>query len=296
MASVARSRWTDAWSSWLDIGYADGLPALTEPAVHVQDDDWTPAQPLLALQDVTLEYVTGRRVLRATQRVSLNIHEGERYVLLGPSGCGKSTLLKAAAGFVTPREGQIRLAGREVTGPGPDRIVVFQEFDQLPPWKTVLGNVAFPLRAAKGWSRSAAEQRAREVLAQVGLAEFADVHPHQLSGGMKQRVAIARALAMRPRVLLMDEPFAALDALTRRRMQDELLSLWQRLGFTLLFVTHSIEEALLVGSRIGVLSPRPGRLRAEIDAQRFAAGNAGSADFQATVQHIHGLLFDEVAA
>ncbi len=197
---------------------------------------------------------------------------------------------------MTPREGQIRLAGQAVTGPGPDRIVVFQEFDQLPPWKTVLGNVAFPLRAAKGWSRSAAEQRAREVLAQVGLAEFSGVHPHQLSGGMKQRVAIARALAMRPRVLLMDEPFAALDALTRRRMQDELLSLWQRLGFTLLFVTHSIEEALLVGSRIGVLSPRPGRLRAEIDATRFGPADAGSADFQATVQHIHGLLFDEAAA
>ncbi|MFT3816643.1 MAG: ABC transporter ATP-binding protein [Rubrivivax sp.] len=290
--------WLPARAELLEIGDADGLLSLLLPDrdAAAQAPAWTPAQPLLALHEVTLEYATERRMLRATQRVSLQVYEGDRYVLLGPSGCGKSTLLKAAAGFVAPREGRISLAGQPVDGPGPERIVVFQEFDQLPPWKTVLANVAFPLRVAKGWSRASAEERARELLAQVGLADFAGAHPHQLSGGMKQRVAIARALAMRPRVLLMDEPFAALDALTRRRMQEELLALWQRFGFTLLFVTHSIEEALIIGSRVGVLTPRPGRLRAEFDAARFGLADAGGAAFQAAAQELHALLFDEAAA
>ena len=301
MTSVTRGERSASaipWSEWMNIGDADGLLTLLLPdrGTDADAEAWTPAQPLLALQDLTLEYATERRVLRATQRVSLQVYEGDRYVLLGPSGCGKSTLLKAAAGFVAPREGCIRLAGQPVQSPGPERLVVFQEFDQLPPWKTVLANVAFPLRVAKGWSRRAAEERARELLAQVGLADFAGAHPQQLSGGMKQRVAIARALAMRPRVLLMDEPFAALDALTRRRMQEELLSLWQRFGFTLLFVTHSIEEALIVGSRVGVLTPRPGRLRAEVDAAHFGLADAGSADFQAAVRQLHALLFDEAPA
>jgi NitT/TauT family transport system ATP-binding protein len=263
------------------------VPASVQPAAQ-------PAtEALLHLDGVSLEYATEQRVVRATHRVSLQVFEGERYVLLGPSGCGKSTLLKAAAGFIQPREGQIRLAGQAVHGPGPDRIVVFQEFDQLPPWKTVLSNVMFPLLASRRLPRREAEERARAVLEQVGLSDFARSYPHQLSGGMKQRVAIARALAMQPRVLLMDEPFAALDALTRRRMQEELLSLWEQVRFTLLFVTHSVEEALFVGSRIGVLTPRPGRLRAEINAGEFAFDSAGSPAFQAASQRIHGLLFDE---
>ena len=252
-------------------------------------------QPLLAFDRVSLEYATDRHVVRATHQVSLSVFEAERYVLLGPSGCGKSTLLKAAAGFIAPREGAVRLDGQTIEGPGPDRIVVFQEFDQLPPWKTVLGNVMFPLLATKRLARREARERALEVLEQVGLADFANAYPHQLSGGMKQRVAIARALAMQPRVLLMDEPFAALDALTRRRMQEELLELWETVRFTLLFVTHSIEEALLVGSRIGVLTPRPGRLRAEINAHDYGFGSHGSPAFQHSAQRIHHLLFGEAA-
>ena len=248
-------------------------------------------RPLLDFDGVSLEYATDQQVVRATHRVSLSVFEAERYVLLGPSGCGKSTLLKAAAGFIAPREGQIRLDGQAITGPGPDRIVVFQEFDQLPPWKTVLGNVMFPLRATGRLARAEALERAHAVLQQVGLADFANAYPHQLSGGMKQRVAIARALAMQPRVLLMDEPFASLDALTRRRMQEELLALWEAVHFTLLFVTHSIEEALVVGSRIGVLSPHPGRLRAEIQAHEFGLSSNGGPAFQAATQRIHGLLF-----
>jgi NitT/TauT family transport system ATP-binding protein len=249
--------------------------------------------PLLQVDGVSLEYRTPERVVRATHRVSFDVHAADRFVLLGPSGCGKSTLLKAVAGFVPPAEGELRLDGKTITAPGPDRIVVFQEFDQLPPWKTVLQNVMFPLVRARGLARRDAAEQARHFLDKVGLANFADAYPHTLSGGMKQRVAIARALAMRPKILLMDEPFAALDALTRRRMQEELLALWDDGSFTLLFVTHSIEEALVVGSRILLLSPHPGQVRAELDSERFDLSSQGSAEFQATAQRIHRMLFDE---
>jgi NitT/TauT family transport system ATP-binding protein len=256
----------------------------------------TGLDPLLQVEGVSLEYRTPERLVRATHRVSFDVHEADRFVLLGPSGCGKSTLLKAVAGFIPPVEGEIRLDGRRVTQPGPDRIVVFQEFDQLPPWKTVRENVMFPLRASGTLGRKEAAERALHYLDKVGLARFADVHPHQLSGGMKQRVAIARALAMQPRVLLMDEPFAALDALTRRKMQEELLALWEEVRFTLLFVTHSIEEALVIGNRVALLSPHPGRMRAEINSHAFTQDSLGAGDFQATAQRIHRLLFDEAVA
>ncbi|MCC8539388.1 ABC transporter ATP-binding protein [Xanthomonas axonopodis pv. poinsettiicola] len=250
------------------------------------------ATSLLQVDHVSLEYVNAQRVVRATHRVRFDVHAADRFVLLGPSGCGKSTLLKAVAGFVTPREGQIRLEGQVVSGPGPDRVVVFQEFDQLAPWKTVRENVVFGLRAARRLGRAEARERADESLAQVGLSGFADAYPHTLSGGMKQRVAIARALAMRPRVLLMDEPFAALDALTRSRMQEQVLELWEQARFTLLFVTHSIEEALVVGNRVLLLSPHPGQVRAELNAHAFGPHSAGSVAFQQTAQRIHRLLFD----
>jgi NitT/TauT family transport system ATP-binding protein len=265
------------------------------PAVNTPTVTSATSTALLQVDDVTLEYVNGDRVVRATHRVGFDVHQGDRFVLLGASGCGKSSLLKAIGGFVTPREGEIRLDGQVVRGPGSDRIVVFQEFDQLPPWKTVLSNVMFPLLAAKRCSKSEARARALDALAKVRLTEFADAYPHTLSGGMKQRVAIARALAMQPRVLLMDEPFAALDALTRRQMQEELLGLWEEIGFTLIFVTHSIEEALVVGNRVLVLSPRPGRVRAELNAHEFGLHSAGSAAFQAQARRIHRLLFDEPA-
>lgn len=252
-----------------------------------------PAPPLLAVDKLSLEYRTPGRVVRATHEVSFDVHAGDRFVLLGASGCGKSSLLKAVAGFLPPSDGEIRLDGRPVSGPGPDRIVVFQEFDQLPPWKTVKDNVIFPLRATGTLGRKEAAERALHYLDKVGLAAFADAYPHTLSGGMKQRVAIARALAMQPRVLLMDEPFAALDALTRRKMQEELLALWDEVRFTLLFVTHSIEEALVVGNRIGLLSPHPGRMRAEINSYHYGLHSLGGADFQASAQRIHRLLFDE---
>ena len=249
-----------------------------------------PQEPLLRAEYVTLEYASERGIVRATDDVSFDVHRGDRFVLLGPSGCGKSTLLKAIGGFIAPRAGSLSLSGKPITGPGPDRIVVFQEFDQLPPWKTVKQNVMFPMLAGSV-SRLDADQRARHWLGKVGLARFADAYPHTLSGGMKARVAIARALAMQPAVLLMDEPFAALDALTRRSMQEELQVLWDEIGFTMLFVTHSIEEALVVGNRILLLSPHPGRVRAELNSQQFSLQSAGSQEFQAATQRIHGLLF-----
>nr|WP_321923300.1 ABC transporter ATP-binding protein [Burkholderia sp. BCC1998] len=250
------------------------------------------SERLLAIDRVSLEYRSGARIVRATHQVSFDVYGSDRFVLLGPSGCGKSTLLKAIAGFIEPVSGSIALDGRPVQGPGPDRIVVFQEFDQLPPWKTVVENVAFPLRAAAKLSRAEARERALHYLDKVGLGAFADAYPHTLSGGMKQRVAIARALAMQPRVLLMDEPFAALDALTRRKMQEELLRLWDEFRFTLLFVTHSIEEALVVGNRILLLSPHPGRVRAELNSHDYSLDSVGSGDFRDRVARIHHLLFD----
>jgi NitT/TauT family transport system ATP-binding protein len=175
-----------------------------------------------------------------------------------------------------------------VTRPGPDRMMEFHEFDQLLPWRTVKENVMFPLRASGRLSRKAAEEQALDYIAKVNLSAFADSYPHTLSGGMKQRVAIARGMAMEPDILLMDEPFAALDALTRRKMQDELLALWEGTRFTVLFVTHSIPEAIKIGSRILLLSPHPGQVKAEIDS---LPAHAPGADVSALEQRIHAMLF-----
>ena len=271
-----------------DADLADGSGATVIPAAG-------PA-PLLRIAGVSLEYRTPGRIVRAAHRIDLDIHEADRFVLLGPSGCGKSTLLKAVAGFIPPVEGTITLDGVPVSGPGPDRIVVFQEFDQLPPWKTVLQNVVFPLRASGRLGRREAAERARDAIAKVGLTPFADSYPHQLSGGMQQRVGLARARALQPPGLLMDEPFAALDALTRRTMQEELLALWDEVRFTLLFVTHSIEEALVVGNRVALLSPHPGRVRSEVNSHAFDLTSLGSRDFQATARRLHDRLFEQESA
>lgn len=249
------------------------------------------AAPLLQVEGVTLQYKTRDHLVTATWRVSFDVYSGDRFVVLGPSGCGKSTILKAIGGFIRPVEGEIRLRGKPVTEPGPDRMMVFQEFDQLFPWKTVKQNVIFSLNGAGRYPRREAEERALLYIEKVNLSGFADAYPHTLSGGMKQRVAIARALAVQPDILLMDEPFAALDALTRRKMQDELLQLWHEVGFTVLFVTHSIEEAILVGSRILVLSPHPGRVKAELNAHAMGHTEVGNAEFAALNKRIHDMLF-----
>ena len=222
--------------------------------------------PLLQVSGVTLQYKTKQHLVTATYRVSFDVLPSDRFVLLGPSGCGKSTLLKAVGGYMNPTEGTMKLKGQVIRKPGPDRCMVFQEFDQLLPWKTVKKNVMFALESSRKLRGKAAEERAMQYIEKVNLTKFADSYPHTLSGGMKQRVAIARAMAMEPDILLMDEPFAALDALTRRRMQDELLQLWEDTKFTVLFVTHSIPEAVLIGNRILLLSPHPGRVKAELNS------------------------------
>ncbi|HVX78987.1 MAG TPA: ABC transporter ATP-binding protein [Bradyrhizobium sp.] len=252
--------------------------------------------PLLSVDTVTLQYQTADHLITATWRVSFDVQEGDRFVLLGPSGCGKSSLLKAVGGFVEPVEGHIRLRQREVKKPGPDRMMVFQEFDQLLGWKTVAENVAYPMKVNRRFERAEIPQRVSRGLATIGLERFADAYPHMLSGGMKQRVAIARALAMEPELLLMDEPFAALDALTRRSMQAEVLRLWEQTGVTMLFVTHSIEEALIVGSRILVLSPHPGQVRAELDASDLGFSDVGSPRFAELHEKIESMLFEHQKA
>jgi NitT/TauT family transport system ATP-binding protein len=247
--------------------------------------------PLLDVSDVTLRYKTSSAVITATERVSFSVDRSDRFVLLGPSGCGKSTLLKAVGGYLQPSEGKMRIDGREIVEPGADRMMIFQEFDQLLPWKTVLENVMFPLVTARRLPRKEAEARARAYIEKVGLTRVVDGYPHTLSGGMKQRVAIARGMAMEPDVLLMDEPFAALDALTRVRMQDELLALWDEVKFTVIFVTHSIPEAVKIGNRILLLTPHPGQVKAEINSvPRGAEGSAESAELG---QKIHAMLFSD---
>jgi sulfonate transport system ATP-binding protein len=226
------------------------------------------------LRAVHKAFRQGPRAVVALDGVSLAAREGEILSIVGASGCGKSTLLRIVAGLEREFTGAALVGGEPVAGPGPDRGLVFQEH-RLLPWLTVEANVAFGVAHLP---REERERTVREHVALVGLSGFEHSYPHQLSGGMSQRVAIARALAARPRVLLLDEPFGALDALTRIQMQEEVLRLWQAERTTLLLVTHDVDEALFLGDRVAVLSSRPGRIRAVLDVDlprpRDRAGEA----------------------
>ncbi|MDH2236493.1 ABC transporter ATP-binding protein [Pigmentiphaga sp. GD03639] len=215
---------------------------------------------MIAIKHVSQVFAVGKGERHvALSDISLDLRDGEFISILGPSGCGKSTLLYIVGGFVKQSSGSVEIDGRPVTGPGPDRGPVFQEF-ALYPWKTVLGNVAYGLRQ-QGVARAPAEARARELLSMVGLSGYENFYAKQLSGGMKQRVAIARTLAYNPAVLLMDEPFGALDAHTRNRLQNDLLKIWERDRKSVLFVTHSVEEAVYLSDRVVVLTKSPGRIK-----------------------------------
>ena len=198
----------------------------------------------------------------ALSDISLTIEDGAFVSILGPSGCGKSTLLYIVGGFVRPTQGAAKMKGRPITGPGPDRGPVFQEF-ALFPWKSVLGNVMYGPRQ-QGVKYAEAEGQSRALIEMVGLKGFENFYPKELSGGMKQRVALARTLAYHPEVLLMDEPFGALDAHTRTRLQNDLLNIWERDRKTVLFVTHSIDEAVALGDRVIVMTAHPGCIKAEV--------------------------------
>jgi NitT/TauT family transport system ATP-binding protein len=216
----------------------------------------------------------------ALEDLSLEVAAGEFLTIVGPSGCGKSTVLDLIAGLAKPSAGRLTIDGRPITGPGLDRSVVFQQYTLLP-WRTAAANVEFALEAKGGMTRKERAERAREYLELVGLSEFAGRFPHELSGGMKQRVAIARSLSYQPEVLLMDEPFGALDAQTRERLQEELLGIWRRLGTTVVFITHDIEEAVFLGERVAVMSARPGRIN-EVIPIDLDRDDAGETDIRAS--------------
>ena len=236
------------------------------------------------------------RTLVALDDVSLQVPRGEFLTLVGPSGSGKTTLLDLLGGLSRPTSGSVLVDGTEVTGPGLDRGIVFQQY-ALFPWRTTLANVTFGLEQ-QGLSRKERNERARENLVLVGLQGFEDRYPHELSGGMKQRVAIARSLAYQPGILLMDEPFAALDAQTREQLQDELLRIWRATDTTVVFITHGIEEAVYLGQRVAVLSSRPGRLKALVDID--LGDRESTTDLRSDPRFVHyrhevwTLLHDEV--
>src|SRR3990170_4568004 len=235
-------------------------------------------QGMIHIKEVRLEYDTPSGKVLAVDNVSLSAAESEFVCLVGPSGCGKTTLLNMLAGFFAPSAGEIRVAGRAVSGQGLDRGIVFQDFAQLFPWRTALGNVAFGLEM-KGVPKAEREAIALEQLRLVKLEKFAGAYPHHLSGGMQQRVAIARALAYNPGVLLMDEPFAALDALTRDDMQRLLAEVWRETRKTVVYVTHNVAEAVYLAHRVVVMTPHPGTVKCEVPIRLARPRDALSVEF-----------------
>ncbi len=246
---------------------------------------------ILHVQNLSKVFPSNDGPVEALRDVSFQVHRREFLCVIGASGCGKSTLARLLAGLDEPTSGSLVVAGQTVSGPGPDRGMVFQGYT-LFPWLSIVRNVAFGLEMG-GMSRSTAEIEAREWISLVGLTAFENAYPHQLSGGMKQRVAIARALANKPRVLLMDEPFGALDAQTRAQMQAHLLQIWKNIDITIVFITHDLDEAVYLADRILVLDPRPGRVRELVDVPvarpRTPAQIHGQA-FRAVRDHLDHLI------
>jgi len=245
----------------------------------------------IVVKDVNKVFQSAERNVVALQDINLNIAQGQFVCLLGPSGCGKSTLLNAIAGFSLPSSGTITADGKVVSAPGPDRGMVFQEY-ALFPWMTVEKNIAFGLEI-KGMAAADIATRVDALLHKLGLFDFRNRFPKDLSGGMRQRVAIARVLALDSPILLMDEPFGALDALTRRNLQDELLRIWSELGKTVIFVTHSIEEAIYLADRIVVMTYRPGTVKRDMLVTLPRLRDPASADFNALKRELGMLVMEE---
>ncbi|MDL2354458.1 MAG: ABC transporter ATP-binding protein [Pseudomonadota bacterium] len=245
----------------------------------------------IVIDGVNKVFQTADRELVALKDISLAIPRGQFTCLLGPSGCGKSTLLNAIAGFSAPTSGSIRADGKLVTGPGPERGMVFQEY-ALFPWMTVAENIGFGLQI-KGMAKAEIGRRVDALLAMLSLSDFRQRFPKDLSGGMRQRVAIARVLALDSPIMLMDEPFGALDALTRRNLQDELLRIWAELKKTIIFVTHSIEEAIYLADRIVVMTYRPGTVKRDIIVELPRERDPASPEFNALKRELGQLVMEE---
>ena len=243
------------------------------------------------VSNVSKVFNAGEREVVALQNIDLHIPDGQFVCLLGPSGCGKSTLLNAIAGFALPSSGAINAGGKLVTGPGPERGMVFQEY-ALFPWMTVEKNIGFGLEI-KGMPKAQIAQQVDALLAMLSLSDFRHRFPKDLSGGMRQRVAIARVLALDSPIMLMDEPFGALDALTRRNLQDELLRIWAELKKTIIFVTHSIEEAIYLADRIVVMTYRPGTVKRDIIVDLPRQRDPASSEFNALKRELGQLVMEE---
>lgn len=245
-------------------------------------------KPILEVAGLSKSFDGSSGTVLALTNASLTIHKGEFICLIGASGCGKSTLLRLIGGFEKPTSGSVKMWGQKVEQPGPSRGMVFQDYG-LFPWLTVRGNIAFGPKARK-LPYSHVEKTADRFMEMVGLTPFANAYPHQLSGGMKQRVAIARVLANDAEVILMDEPFGALDAMTRERLQEELLDLWQKTKLTIIFVTHAIEEAILLADRVIVMSPRPGQITSDNRVALPRPRDVASPEFNAIRRDLSSLL------
>jgi len=252
-----------------------------------------PRQTRLAIRGVTKRFAVGDEEIEALARIDLAIREGEFVCMIGASGCGKSTLLRIVAGFEEPSTGDVQVNGRPIAGPGSDRGMVFQDY-ALFPWMTVRQNIGFGPRQ-RSLSRREVDEIAAEFARLVGLERFADRYPSQLSGGMKQRVAIARVLANDASILLMDEPFGALDALTREQLQHELLQIWARTRVTIIFVTHSVEEAVLLADRVLVMSAGPGRIENDIPIDLPRPRDVASPEFNAVRRDVARRLTSHIA-
>ncbi|MBP2230448.1 NitT/TauT family transport system ATP-binding protein [Azospirillum agricola] len=262
---------------------ADGQPAAWTGA------GTAPVQ--ISVRGVEKSFTAGAQPIVALKDIDLDIRKGEFVCLLGPSGCGKSTLLNAVAGFQPPTRGTVNVDGRLITEPGPDRGMVFQEY-ALFPWMTVAQNVAFGLEI-KTMPKAEIAERVEWLLGKLHLQDFRNRYPKDLSGGMRQRVAIARVLALDSPILLMDEPFGALDALTRRTLQDELLRIWEEVGKTILFVTHSIEESIYLADRIIVMTYRPGTIKRDVQVEMPRPRDASAPEFNRLKRELSQMVMEE---